>query len=303
VAPAVLTYQRDGGRVLLSVGGANSNADHMNPAMGTALADALWNMYLGGSDPRYVGWRPFGPNVVFDGVDLDLEQTPVGCPNGAQCLEVQEGWYNFVNRIRALMDADERKTYYITAVPINTKYADPTLSFPGWGAYTYGYLPGVRHGEAIWDPVNERAQRALDTQPARSVYSVLYKLDFLWAQYYPSPVEITLNGDTWVNDLLAWTRMAARAPEGETSRCRVGVGVPFANSAAGAAGQPDGGQIPVVDAMRQVRAALQAHGILATHFGGMFGWDEYWDNRENGGAYSRALRRALDDRAFLDLLR
>jgi hypothetical protein len=302
VAPDVLDYQRRGGRVIISVGGANSNAAHMTPQMGVAFAHAIWNMYLGGADPDYRGWRPFGPNVVLDGVDLDLEQSPAGCPDGPDCLAVQEGWYNFVTTIRGLMDADVRKRYFITAVPINTKYADPTLSFPGYGAYTYGYLPGVRHGEAIWDPVDERAQRALDGQPPRSVYSVLWMLDYLWPQFYPSPVEITLNGDVWVNDLLAWTRMAARAPEGETSRCRVGVGLPFSNSAAGQAGLADGGQIAAEDAMRKIRTALSEHEVLRAHFGGMFGWDEYWDNHENQGAYGLDLRALLDDDALQDLL-
>ncbi|MEE2787401.1 MAG: glycosyl hydrolase family 18 protein, partial [Myxococcota bacterium] len=303
VAQAVLQYQRGGGRVLISLGGARGDVLDMTPAKGTALADAVWQMYLGGTDPRYRGWRPFGPNVVLDGVDLDLEDTPADCPNGPNCLAIQEGWYNFTKRIRQLMDDDNRKSYYITAVPINTKYGDPQAgSFPGWGAYVYGYLPGIAPGLDIWDPLSQLARSALNDQPAKSVYRILYLVDYLWAQYYPSPVSITLNGDVWVNDLLAWTQMAARpGPDGEESRCRVGVGVPFGPGAA------NGGQISADDAMRKVREALAEHAILRRHFGGMFGWDEYWDYtnyRQNPdeGLYSQQLRTLLDAQALLDLL-
>ena len=253
------------------------------------MAHAIWNLYLGGTDARYEGWRPFGPQVVLDGVDLDLEQSPAGCPDSQACQEVMEGWYNFVTTMRALMESDTRKRYLITMVPINTKYSE---SFPGYGAYTYGYLPGIQYCQALWDPLTTEASSALDAQPARSVYSALHLVDFLWPQFYPSPSSITLNGDCWQDDLLAWTRMAERAPAGETSRCRVGVGLPFSVSAA------SGGQISAADALSSVSAALDAHAVLGERFGGFFGWDEYWDQTENDGAYAAALRAGLDDPTF-----
>ncbi len=293
VGSAVLNYQASGGRVLLSVGGANANSNDMNPAKGTALAHAIWNMYLGGTDARYEGWRPFGEQVVLDGVDLDLEQSPAGCPSSPACTEVQEGWYNFTLTLRALMEADARKQYLITLVPINTKYSE---SFPGYGAYTYGYLPGVQYCQAIWDPLTSAATAALDAQPERSVYSALYAVDFLWPQFYPSPVEITLNGSCWEDDLLAWTRMAERAPAGQTSRCRVGVGLPFS------AGAANGGQIAAADAITAVKGALNRHAVLRARFGGFFGWDEYWDQTENAGAYGAALQSGVSDASFRALI-
>ena len=151
VGASVLKYQESGRRILISVGGANADATNMDPDKGTSLADAIWQMYLGGQDTRYKGWRPFGPRVVLDGVDIDLEQTSPSCqgnPGSAGCVAVMEGWHNFVVRLRQLMDADTRKEYYITAVPINTKYADPTVSFNNYGSYTHGF----RRSHLFLDP-------------------------------------------------------------------------------------------------------------------------------------------------------
>ena len=50
-------------------------------------------MYLGGDDARYTGYRPYGPQVVLDGVDIDLEQTHAACvgnPKSASCKGVME---------------------------------------------------------------------------------------------------------------------------------------------------------------------------------------------------------------------
>ena len=168
----------------------------MDPAKGTALADALWNMYLGGDDDRYAGWRPFGPRVVLDGIDLDLEQTSSACaaaPASDACAQVVEGWHNFAVRIRALMDADARKAYLLTAVPINTKFADPRSGgYPSWGAYVHGYLPGIDNCPADFlecslegCPGGSTADVALRSQPAKSLFMSLHLVDFLWPQFYP----------------------------------------------------------------------------------------------------------------------
>ena len=182
VGDNVLAYQEKGKRILISIGGANADATNMNPTKGIALADAIWNMYLGGSDIRYKGWRPFGPKVVLDGVDIDLEQSPGGCPNSQQCTDVMEGWYNFLIRLRTLMDADTRKDYIITAVPINTKYADPAAGgYPNYGAYTHGYLPGIDNCESGWRnyplAAGSKEKNALDAQPAKSIFKVAHLID------------------------------------------------------------------------------------------------------------------------------
>merc|ERR1712166_403706 len=176
-------------------------------------------MYLGGQDSRYKGWRPFGPRVVLDGVDIDLEQTCPSCqgnPGSAGCVAVMEGWHNFVVRLRQLMDADTRKEYYITAVPINTKYADPTVSFNNYGSYTHGFLPTQKHCDEKWKLGENLATLDHASRPTKSLFRVAHLIDYIWPQFYPSPAEITMSatGDKancWLYDLLAWTYIPIHA--------------------------------------------------------------------------------------------
>ena len=290
VGASVLKYQESGRRILISVGGANAAADDMDPQKGIALADSLWNSYLGGNDARYKGWRPFGPRVVFDGVDIDLEQTPPSCKGGstnpasAGCTAVMEGWYNFVIRIRELMDDDTRKRYYITAVPINTKYADPDVSFSNYGSYTHGYLPGQRHCDSEWTKGEVKASLEHAIRPLKSLFRVAHLIDYIWPQFYPSPAEITLaasgaNANCWLYDFLAWTYIPIEAARkrGEKNRCRIGIGIPFGRGAA------NGGQVEIEIVSQKLQSALKQYPVLKNHFGGMFGWDEYWDTRSLGG--------------------
>ena len=58
--------------------------------------------------------------------------------------------------------------------------------------------------------------------------------------------------------------------------CRVGVGVPFSPGAA------NGGQIAATLAVEKIKAAVRDNeAVLSKTFGGMFGWDEYWDHAQN----------------------
>ena len=147
---------------------------------------------------------------MLDGIDLDLEQTPSACnaPSSDACTQVVEGWFHFVRRLRSLMDADTRKEYLLTAVPINTKYGDPSAGgFGGWGALTHGHLPGISRCDASFEactptcPPGGAADAALRAQPARSVFTAFHLLDFVWPQFYPAPVSITMNGEYLLDDL------------------------------------------------------------------------------------------------------
>jgi len=317
VGSAVLAYQQRGKRLLLSIGGANSQADNMDAAKGPAFARALWSMYLGGEDPKYKGWRPFGEQVVLDGIDLDLEQTPAACnanPSSPACKDVQEGWWAFVNTMRNLMDNDPRKEYLITAVPINTKFSDPKHGgFAGWGAYTHGYLPQIGACPDEFTscgpagcPLGSPARAALDAQPTKSLFAIMHKIDYLWPQYYPSPTSITMNDDTcWHKDYSAWAALAIHAAErtGEPNRNRVGVGLPYNKQAA-----PGGGQIDAAVVISKVMQASQETSIglvLKAKFGGMMGWDEFWDhtaNKPKGFSFARQLADGLASQSFLALI-
>ena len=73
--------------------------------------------------------------------------------------------------------------------------------------------------------------------------------------------------------------------------------MPFAPGAA------NGGQIASSEAVLKLRAAFDAHPILKERFGGMFGWDETWDHKQNGASpYARELARELASPNFLALV-
>jgi len=87
------------------------------------------------------------------------------------------------------------------------------------------------------------------------------------------------NANCWLYDFLAWTYIPIESAKklGETNRCRVGVGIPFGKGAA------NGGQVAVEIVSQKLQSALSQYPILKERFGGMFGWDEYWDTRSLGG--------------------
>lgn len=64
-------------KVLVGVGRPNSDTSvatsnlntFTSPDQGTRLADLVWEMFLGGQG-NYSQWRPFGPDVILDGVAI-----------------------------------------------------------------------------------------------------------------------------------------------------------------------------------------------------------------------------------------
>ncbi|KAJ7071519.1 class III chitinase [Mycena amicta] len=100
--------QSKGKLVTLSLGGAGGGVGFSSDAQGTAFAQTIWNLFLGGSSST----RPFG-SAVLDGVDLDIE-------NGGST-----GYIAFVNAIRSLASGASKK-YYITAAP-QCPYPDSAL--------------------------------------------------------------------------------------------------------------------------------------------------------------------------------
>ncbi|KAF8149609.1 glycoside hydrolase superfamily, partial [Mycena galopus ATCC 62051] len=98
LAAGIQTCQAMGKLITISIGKRGS-LSYYSDAQGTAFANTIWDLFLGGSSST----RPFG-SVVLDGVDLDIE---IGDPTG---------YAAFVNQIRAL-SAGGSKPYYVTAAP------------------------------------------------------------------------------------------------------------------------------------------------------------------------------------------
>ncbi|RUS18372.1 glycoside hydrolase superfamily [Endogone sp. FLAS-F59071] len=94
--------QASGVRIFISIGGYTANVPITDNATGEAYADGLWNGYFGGSNSAY--YRPFGSNVILDGVDLDLEQSTTS------------GYGAFVNKLKTYFDNSGRK-YWISGAP------------------------------------------------------------------------------------------------------------------------------------------------------------------------------------------
>ncbi|KAF9306794.1 coq1 putative hexaprenyl diphosphate synthase [Mortierella antarctica] len=97
----ISTCQARGKTIVVSIGGASGSYSIPDAAAGTAFADKVWDMFLGGSSST----RPFG-EAILDGVDLDLESGQ------------NSGYVAFVDTLRAkFSSAGSGRKYYITAAP------------------------------------------------------------------------------------------------------------------------------------------------------------------------------------------
>ncbi|KAJ3777575.1 glycoside hydrolase family 18 protein [Lentinula raphanica] len=99
LASDIETCQAAGKLVTISLGGAGGGVGFTSDAEGTAFAQTIWDLFLGGSSST----RPFG-SAVLDGVDLDIE-------GGGGT-----GYAAFVTEIRSLASGAS-KQYYITGAP------------------------------------------------------------------------------------------------------------------------------------------------------------------------------------------
>ncbi|KAI0757303.1 class III chitinase [Daedaleopsis nitida] len=108
LATDIKTCQSKGKILTLSIGGGGASVHFESDSDAEAIADEIWNDFLGGSSST----RPFG-DAVLDGVDLDIEQ---GGSNG---------YAAFVNRLRTYTNGASKK-YYYTAAP-QCVYPDASL--------------------------------------------------------------------------------------------------------------------------------------------------------------------------------
>ncbi|KIW88357.1 uncharacterized protein Z519_10925 [Cladophialophora bantiana CBS 173.52] len=114
-ANEIAMCQQQGKKVLLSLGGSVGNLTVPSNDKAAEVANTLWSLFLGGSDPSLMPLRPYG-NVVLDGIDIDNE-----FPSAAMYIP------KLVSTLRQLMGSDTSKTYYLSAAP---QCPIPDLSIP-----------------------------------------------------------------------------------------------------------------------------------------------------------------------------
>jgi len=106
--------------IMLSLGGGSGSYGLSSVSQANALADDLWNRFLGGSSTN----RPFGQGVRFNGVDLDIELGGSG-PS-------QHSYFTaLVNQLRTHFSVGQ---YYISAAP-QCVFPDSSLG-PDGSSYT-----------------------------------------------------------------------------------------------------------------------------------------------------------------------
>jgi len=105
VASQVQGCQKAGKKMVLTLGGdrrwAHTTFSSAKNAQDSATM--IWNLFLGGTDRPQL--RPFGRDVVLDGLDIDNE------------MDNSNHYSEFVSTLRGLMDGDSKKKYLIGATP------------------------------------------------------------------------------------------------------------------------------------------------------------------------------------------
>ncbi|KAK3701630.1 hypothetical protein LTR37_015381 [Vermiconidia calcicola] len=96
--------QQLGKKVLVSLGGYNSNTSFTSDDQAERFAGTLWDLFGAGTgnDPSI---RPFGPDVVVDGFDIDNENHST------------DHYETFARALRQRYSSDSSKTYYLSAAP------------------------------------------------------------------------------------------------------------------------------------------------------------------------------------------
>jgi len=104
LAPEIAACQTLDKKVLLSLGGYNSNTSFTSDTQATEFASTLWNLF-GAGDSLDEDLRPFGTDIILDGFDIDNENHNT------------EHYETFAIALREQFDSDNSKTYYVSAAP------------------------------------------------------------------------------------------------------------------------------------------------------------------------------------------
>ncbi|KAK5121299.1 hypothetical protein LTR85_005465 [Meristemomyces frigidus] len=103
LATQVAGCQTIGKKVLLSLGGYIANTSFVSDTQAIKFAETLWDLF--GAGRGSLDLRPFGPDVVIDGFDIDNEN------HNTSHYDV------FATELRKQFAKDTSKTYYLSAAP------------------------------------------------------------------------------------------------------------------------------------------------------------------------------------------
>ncbi|KAK4539732.1 hypothetical protein LTR36_010385 [Oleoguttula mirabilis] len=103
LATQITGCQTLGKKVLLSLGGYLANTSFVSDNQAIKFAETLWDLFGAGRDS--LDLRPFGPDVVIDGFDIDNENHNTTHYNA------------FATELRKQFAKDTSKEYYLSAAP------------------------------------------------------------------------------------------------------------------------------------------------------------------------------------------
>ncbi|KAF2721359.1 glycoside hydrolase family 18 protein, partial [Polychaeton citri CBS 116435] len=104
LAPEITGCQALGKKILVSLGGYVANTSFSSEAQTQQFSATLWGLF-GPDTVEHPDLRPFGPDVVVDGFDIDNENH-------------NTTFYNaFARSLREQYRTDPSKTYYLSAAP------------------------------------------------------------------------------------------------------------------------------------------------------------------------------------------
>jgi chitinase len=104
LAPEIAACQALDKKVLLSLGGYNSNTSFNSDTQATEFASTLWDLF-GAGDGLDADLRPFGTDIILDGFDIDNEN------------QNTDHYETLAIALREQFDTDDSKTYYLSAAP------------------------------------------------------------------------------------------------------------------------------------------------------------------------------------------
>eukprot|EP01088_Endostelium_zonatum_P006086 TRINITY_DN18196_c0_g1_i1.p1 TRINITY_DN18196_c0_g1~~TRINITY_DN18196_c0_g1_i1.p1 ORF type:complete len:349 (-),score=74.91 TRINITY_DN18196_c0_g1_i1:59-1006(-) len=193
---ADVDYCHSKGRtMMISVGGGGTSVSFVSVDDAENGATQVWNLFLGGNH----GNRPYG-STIFDGIDLDIES---GTP---------KYWAQFTNKLKSLMDGDNRQRYYLSAAP-QCPFSDAQMGPDG----------------KVWNG-----------QPISGSTITVGWLDFINIQFYNNPgCQVNQGGF----NLGTWSR-ALSSNVSRNRNMKIAVGLPASSSAAGS-GYVDPNNLPI----------------------------------------------------------